>query len=1285
MNKFWLTVIILIPMCLVTAFGQDVSLSPVSDVTALQQAVRQQSEATQTLSSHFVQEKYLDMLQDVLLSNGRFMYKKENSVRWEYTDPIRYTILIHDGKFTIDNEGKISEFSTQSNPMFREINKMIVTAIRGDFVDSPDFSPTYFENEKQVMARLVPASAQVRSMIEHIEIYFQKSDMQVVKVLQNAVSRMLQVADKSIFSDNVFVKEDKSFRETLDLIGRISEMINAATDNDSLGGALGKIGFTSYTSQIISGMILHGKSLEEIIAVTTSDRFVNLENRYKRNRFNGNESRSSLKKLIEEKNTLSAIKELTQEQQKALDDLNDLIEYNIAGEKIRRYASIIGLQQGIKGTSWGIYSKIQQIETVLGQSLESFSQGELSDVAKQMVYLAASKKNEAEMKSDSDVEMLVRDNGKAFDLQKLIKATPQLDAYIKILNATNKIAEEAFSVTPNTPFVKAVLEKSGTRTVFTEKVYKAMMSEATKVSLATFLHETYGTVEMNGSSYNMSSPSEKSQFVIDFVDYIETMRNDPYNKLNAFFAGSSQLKKKQFQGDIPIYNIHASNGASKETLMNLKENGFELLRPNDKKLFRIYNLLVYGLSRKDGNMTGVIDNVIEKQYSDWLGTTKDMFGGINPIEVLPRVPSLVNQRGTEYYSYVRGGYSILGVDLGYKENKKVYMPFSSPYSSMINTYPVDGVKTYQQRNVFNGITLKDLDSLELGVETKIASFNHGVQRGNRNTSMKNKTGNIYSGETVSLRDGSTAKVVREGRNAVKITLLSRPNKVSNAVQTHRPSETRDISSNQAESLVNYMVSSLNNLFPNLNVLIVDNESTNLPGNASWIGGDATGWAKLDWLASILLERYEYRFSLELNDGILLLRLDGEEGQIEFDTLEPSFGKSASNMASAEWDADAEGWHSVLGVALPTPGVAELPFPLIEGRSGGYIIHYDILGLAYWALSRLEEVGRTDLDEHGRFPATSSHAFKYGYLERPVVDEWLHILGQVITRQWPGIELKRHQFSIKVSHDVDIPSRFAFASPVQIVRRLGCDILRHKNFSAIYRSIMAKASSSKRIHRSDPLNTFEWIMDTSDRHGLGSAFYFLCGRTDSTKDADYEIEHSAMRSLLLSIHKRGHEVGLHPSYGTYQKPNLIVAEAERLRRICAENSIEQNQWGGRMHYLRWEQPTTMLGWECASMTYDSTLSYADHAGFRCGTCFEYPAFEPVSGRALNLRIRPLIAMECTVMGDRYMGLNGDSAAFEVFAKLKHACKIVNGCYTLLWHNSNLEHKSEKELYRAVLNA
>ncbi|EON19593.1 hypothetical protein C265_11226 [Cupriavidus sp. GA3-3] len=333
------------------------------------------------------------------------------------------------------------------------------------------------------------------------------------------------------------------------------------------------------------------------------------------------------------------------------------------------------------------------------------------------------------------------------------------------------------------------------------------------------------------------------------------------------------------------------------------------------------------------------------------------------------------------------------------------------------------------------------------------------------------------------------------------------------------------------------------------------------------------------------------------------------------------------------------------------------------------------------LSRQEEVGRSDLDSYGRFPASASHAGKHGYLERPVVDEWLHILGQVISRLWPELQLRQQRASMKVSHDVDVPSRYGFASAARIIRRMAGDILIRRDVKSVLQAPVIRLKTRTALHPTDRVNTFDWIMDVSERHGLVSAFYFICGCTDPSKDADYEPEHPAICGLMQRIHARGHEIGLHPSFNTYRAPEKLQAEAKRLRRICEQENIEQEAWGGRMHYLRWEHPTTMLGWEQAGMTYDSTLTYADHAGFRCGTCFEYPAFDPVAGTALNLRIRPLIAMEGSVIG--YMGLGTGEAAWKKFRELKDTCKAVNGCFTMLWHNSSLGSAEERDLYQAVL--
>jgi hypothetical protein len=335
------------------------------------------------------------------------------------------------------------------------------------------------------------------------------------------------------------------------------------------------------------------------------------------------------------------------------------------------------------------------------------------------------------------------------------------------------------------------------------------------------------------------------------------------------------------------------------------------------------------------------------------------------------------------------------------------------------------------------------------------------------------------------------------------------------------------------------------------------------------------------------------------------------------------------------------------------------------------------------LSRLEEVGRTDLDSHGRFPATSSHAYKHGYLERPIVDEWLYVLGQVIQRTWPGIALKQHRFSIKVSHDVDGPSRYAFRSWPGIARAVAGDILKRRDFGAALRAPWIRLTSGDRLHPSDPANTFDWIMDVSERHGLTSAFYFICGRTAPQLDADYEPEHPAIRALMHRIHQRGHEIGLHPSYNTYQTPSAIVDEAKRLRTVAESEGIRQTEWGGRMHYLRWEHPTTLRAWDAAGMDYDSTLCYADRPGFRCGTCFEYPAYDPVALEMLKLRVRPLVAMECTVMAPCYMGLGTGEVAFAKFKQLKDACRAVEGCFTLLWHNSQFATAEERELYEGLV--
>lgn len=419
-------------------------------------------------------------------------------------------------------------------------------------------------------------------------------------------------------------------------------------------------------------------------------------------------------------------------------------------------------------------------------------------------------------------------------------------------------------------------------------------------------------------------------------------------------------------------------------------------------------------------------------------------------------------------------------------------------------------------------------------------------------------------------------------------------------------------------------------------------------------------------------------------GYWELSMAGSEQKIRIRSDFHVFHGSADDLPCGHWRKGAEPLTDALPDTLPTPGIGDPPAHLIERNDRGYVLHYDVLALTWWMLSRHEEVGSDKLDEHQRFPAEASHAFRHGYLDRPIVDEWLQVLEALMSAAWPGLRLREHRYGIRLSHDVDTPARYAFTSPWRLAGTMLVDLVRdrHRDRRALMLAPWIWAGSRHRIHARDPFNTFDWIMDRSEAAGLRNAFYFICGHTDPRRDGHYFPEHPAIVELMRRIHDRGHEIGLHPSYNTYRNPAALLAEAQRLRQTCEQAGIPLPNVGARMHYLRWHTPATLHGLQAAGIVYDTTLGYAKHPGFRCGTCHEYPAFDPVRGKAMALRLRPLVVMESTVM--RPLHAQNIDAVERRLRALMDACHRVKGQFTLLWHNTMFEEPLQRELYGRVLH-
>ncbi len=91
-------------------------------------------------------------------------------------------------------------------------------------------------------------------------------------------------------------------------------------------------------------------------------------------------------------------------------------------------------------------------------------------------------------------------------------------------------------------------------------------------------------------------------------------------------------------------------------------------------------------------------------------------------------------------------------------------------------------------------------------------------------------------------------------------------------------------------------------------------------------------------------------------------------------------------------------------------------PVFFPAEGGH----DLLACIFFALSRYEEYAAFRPDAHGRFPATAAHAYRHGYLHRPVVRAWTAALGKQLRQWFPELPApRRPPFELHPTYDIDL--------------------------------------------------------------------------------------------------------------------------------------------------------------------------------------------------------------------------------------------------------------------------
>jgi outer membrane lipoprotein-sorting protein len=182
------------------------SLSDASEIARIKKGAADAAGRTSTIISGFTQEKEMNILEEKIRSSGKFYFKKEKLLRWEYIQPYSYIIVINNDRITVRDEKKTSQFDARSNKVFAEVNRIIVGSIRGTLLnDEQNFSASFADGSTAWIVKLVPLSAGLKSTLSQIILWFDKKDFSVTRL-----EMIENTGDKTIITFT-----DKRFNEPI--------------------------------------------------------------------------------------------------------------------------------------------------------------------------------------------------------------------------------------------------------------------------------------------------------------------------------------------------------------------------------------------------------------------------------------------------------------------------------------------------------------------------------------------------------------------------------------------------------------------------------------------------------------------------------------------------------------------------------------------------------------------------------------------------------------------------------------------------------------------------------------------------------------------------------------------------------------------------------------------------------------------------------------------------------------------------------------------------------------
>ena len=311
------------------------------------------------------------------------------------------------------------------------------------------------------------------------------------------------------------------------------------------------------------------------------------------------------------------------------------------------------------------------------------------------------------------------------------------------------------------------------------------------------------------------------------------------------------------------------------------------------------------------------------------------------------------------------------------------------------------------------------------------------------------------------------------------------------------------------------------------------------------------------------------------------------------------------------------------------------------------------------------------DTYGRYTAEQSLAFKYKFLEKPVIDIWSYKFLLLLKERFPDYTYKTRKYNYISTIDIDNAYAYKHKSFIRGFGGFFMDIFRFK-----LRDVWNRTAVNLNLKK-DPFNTFNELLSFKKEFNIKTIFFFSIGDY-TTFDTNVSASKNKYKLLIKNVQDYA-LVGLHPSYFTMNNASMLKKEKGRLENIT-NTTIKKS----RQHYLRFNLPETYQQLIDLEIDEEYSMGYASNVGFRASTCTPFYFYDLDFEIQTPLKVFPFALMDTTL--NDYLKLTPKQSLGKI-RDLRNEIKAVNGTFITLFHNESLSDylrwKGWKRLYESML--